>query len=57
MTSPKFALLAGVAAAVVAQTLGQPTITSLTVGALVFMAMGGIAYAKMVIKYLPRELW
>ena len=58
MSFPKLGLLAGVAAVLVAMlVLEQPLLTSLLVGSLLFMGLGGLQYTRMVIKYLPRDLW
>ena len=58
MAFPKLAFLTGVAAGVAMRMLGQSSSSSLIVAVLVFMAVpGGMGYAKMVVKYLPRDLW
>ena len=58
MAFPKVALLVGVGAAVVMVALGQWNgFASLCTGLLVFLMLGGLQYAKMVVKYLPRDLW
>ena len=58
MAFPKMALLSGLGAALVmVVALGRPLVISLVVGVLIFMATGGLNYTKMVIKYLPRDIW
>ena len=58
MAFPKMALLSGLGAALVmVVVLGRPLVVSLVAGVLIFMATGGLNYTKMVIKYLPRDIW
>ena len=58
MAFPKMALFSGLGAALVMViALGRPLVVSLVAGVLIFMATGGMNYTKMVIKYLPREIW
>jgi hypothetical protein len=58
MEFPKMALLSGVGAALVMVVgLGRPVVVSLVAGVLIFMATGGLHYTRMVIKYLPRDVW
>ena len=58
MAFPKTALLAGVAASLTTMAVvGWGVLFSLGVGVLVFMLTGGLQYARMVAKYLPRDYW
>ena len=57
MAFPKLALLTGIATLLVMRVLGVPSLISLALGAVIFMAMGGMQYTRVVIKYLPRDLW
>ena len=58
MAFPKMALLSGLGAVLVMViVLGRPLVVSLVAGVLIFMATGGLNYTKMVIKYLPRDIW
>ena len=58
MAFPMVALLVGVGVAVVMVALGQWNgFASLCTGLVVFLILGGLQYVRMVIKYLPRDLW
>ena len=58
MAFPKMAFLSGVGASLVmVVALERPLVVSLVAGILIFMATGGLNYTRMVIKYLPREIW
>ena len=57
MAFPKLALLTGIVTLLVMRILGVPSLISLALGAVIFMAMGGMQYTRVVIKYLPRDLW
>ena len=58
MAFPKIALLSGLCAGLVMLVvLGRPTVISVATGVLLFMAMGGLQYTRMVVKYLPRDIW
>ena len=57
MAFPKMSVLSGLVTSVVFLVLGRPVVISLIAGVLIFMATGGLQYTRMVIKYLPRDLW
>ena len=58
MAFPKMALLSGLGAGLVmVVVLGRPIVISLAAGVLLFMAMGGLQYTRMAVKYLPRDIW
>ena len=57
MAFPKMAVLSGLGAGLLMLVLGWSILVSLVAGVLLFMAMGGLQYTRMVIKYLPRDIW
>ena len=57
MQFPRKGVIGGVTTAVFLWLFGFPSWAALLFGTIVFLRMGGVQYMRLVMKFLPKDLW
>ena len=57
MQFPRKGVIGGVTTVVFLWLFGFPSWSALVFGTIVFLRMGGVQYMRLVMKFLPKDLW